>query len=249
MAKIRADQRCLALGLAPSRSAALNLIRMGLIALPDGTPLAKAGQMISEDTVLQRLTDFPYVSRAAGKLLPAIEKHHPPIDNAVALDVGASTGGFTQVLLEKGAAMVYAVDVGHGQLHESLRHDPRVVSLEGVNAKELSKALIPRPIDILVADVSFISLTKVLPACAPLLADNAWIMVLIKPQFEAGPADVGKGGVVRDEIVRARCVRHVVDFAVDHFGWRHGDTLPSPVPGPDGNREFVAVFTKGDSEI
>ena len=165
----------------------------------------------------------------------------------VALDLGASTGGFTDVLLQNGAAKVFAVDVGHGQLHEKLRQDPRVVSLEGVNARELSKELVPEPIDLLVADVSFISLTKVLPPCAPLLKPMAWAIVLVKPQFEAGRQNIGSGGVVRDEVVRKRCVEQIVDFAADKLRWSHIGHLPSPILGPNGNQEFLAAFRTADT--
>lgn len=174
--------------------------------------------------------------------MAAIEAFHPELTNVIALDLGASTGGFTDVLLQHGAAKVYAVDVGHDQLHEKLRNDPRVVSLEGVNARDLDATLIPDPIDVLVADVSFISLTKVLPPCAPFLKPDAWAIVLVKPQFEAGRQDIGSGGVVRDEAVRQRCLNDIIRFAQSDLHWTFVGALPSPVLGPNGNQEYLAAF-------
>ena len=248
MTKIRADQHCVALGIAESRTAAQRLIADGQILLPDNTPVRKAGQLVEEDAVLTALTQLPYVSRGAYKLLGAIEAFPHDFTNAVALDVGASTGGFTDVLLQHGARRVYAVDVGTDQLHPSLKNDPRVVSLEKTNAKQLTRAIITEAIDVLVADVSFISLTKVLPACAPLLNASAfWCAVLVKPQFEAEPRDVGKNGVVREESVRQRCVQKITDFCQTELQWKLLGTLPSPILGPQGNQEFLAVFTNASS--
>ena len=210
--------------------------------LPDGTPVRKPGQQLDEITRLVLSAPPQYVSRGAGKLLAAIEAFQPELQGVTALDLGASTGGFTDVLLQHGAAKVYAVDVGHDQLHEKLRNDPRVVSLEGVNARDLDATLIPDPIDVLVADVSFISLTKVLPPCVPLLKPRAWAIVLVKPQFEAGRQDIGSGGVVRDEAVRQRCLDAIIAFAQNDLHWTLVGTLPSPVLGPNGNQEFLAAF-------
>ena len=241
--KCRADQLCVTLRLADSRTAAQRLIADGKIILPDGSPVDKPGRLLDPDTALAATAALPYVSRGAGKLLAALETFPHDLRDAVALDVGASTGGFTDVLLQRGARRVYAVDVGTSQLHPSLRDDPRVVSLEQTNARTLSRALVPEPIDTLVADVSFISLTKVLPACDALLAPRAWAALLVKPQFEAEPRDVGKNGVVRDEGVRQRCVDKILDFATVQLGWTAVGVTPSPLPGPQGNREFLAVFT------
>ena len=210
--------------------------------LPDGTPVRKPGQQLEETTRLVLSAPPQYVSRGAGKLLAAIEAFQPELQGVTALDLGASTGGFTDVLLQHGASKVFAVDVGHGQLHEKLRNDPRVISLEGLNARDLNDTIIPEPIDILVADVSFISLTKVLPPCAPLLKSHAWAIVLVKPQFEAGKRDIVSGGVVRDESVRQRCLDTIIAFAQNELHWTLVGALPSPVLGPNGNQEFLAAF-------
>ena len=240
--KFRIDQLAVQQGLCASRSLAQRLIDEGKLLLPDGTPVRKPGQQVEETTRLALAAPPQYVSRGAGKLLAAIEAFHPQLADVIALDLGASTGGFTDVLLQHGAAKVYAVDVGHDQLHEKLRNDPRVISLEGVNARDLTAALIPEPVDILVADVSFISLTKVLPPCASFLKPAAWAIVLVKPQFEAGRQDIGSGGVVRDEAVRQRCLNDIIAFAQNDLHWTLVGALPSPVLGPNGNQEYLAAF-------
>jgi 23S rRNA (cytidine1920-2'-O)/16S rRNA (cytidine1409-2'-O)-methyltransferase len=240
--KVRADQLAVQQGLCASRALAQRLIDEAQVLLPDGTPVRKPGQQLDEITRLVLSAPPQYVSRGAGKLLAAIEAFQPELQGVTALDLGASTGGFTDVLLQHGAAKVFAVDVGHDQLHEKLRNDPRVISLEGLNARDLDATIIPEPIDILVADVSFISLTKVLPPCAPLLKSPAWAIVLVKPQFEAGKRDVGSGGVVRDEAVRQRCLDTIIAFAQNELHWTLVGTLPSPVLGPNGNQEFLAAF-------
>ena len=240
--KIRADQLAVQQGLCASRSLAQRLIDEGKLLLPDGTPIRKPGQQLDETTRLTLASPPQYVSRGAGKLLAAIEAFQPELTGVTALDLGASTGGFTDVLLQHGATKVYAVDVGHDQLHGKLRNDPRVISLEGVNARDLDAALIPDPIDVLVADVSFISLTKVLPPCASFLKPDAWAIVLVKPQFEAGRQDIGSGGVVRDEAVRQRCLNDIIRFAQRDLHWTFVGALPSPVLGPNGNQEYLAAF-------
>ena len=242
MSKIRADELVFRQQLAPSRSNASQMIKEGLVLLPDGTPVRKPGQMLDGAVVLTATKTTKYVSRGAGKLLAALDAFKPEISGKTALDLGASTGGFTDVLLSHGAATVFAVDVGTGQLHEKLRSDPRVVSLEQTNARDLDKTLIPESIQILTGDLSFISLTKVLPACAPLLAEEFFAILLIKPQFEAERGEIGSGGVVRSPEVRKRCVAKIVDFAVGELGWHHVGTIESPVIGPNGNHEFLAAF-------
>ena len=244
MSKIRADELVYRQGLAPSRSNASQMIKEGLVLLPDGAPVRKPGQMMDSAVVLTSTEEMKYVSRGAGKLLAALEAFNPEIAGKTALDLGASTGGFTDVLLSRGAAKVFAVDVGTGQLHEKLRCDPRVVSLEQTNARDLDRTLIPDAIQILTGDLSFISLTKVLPACVPLLAEEFFAILLIKPQFEAERGDIGSGGVVRSPEVRARCVAKIVDFAVNELHWRHVGTIESPVIGPNGNHEFLAAFRR-----
>lgn len=242
MSKIRADELVFRLGLAPSRSNASQMIKEGLVLLLDGTPVRKPGQMLDSTIAITATETMKYVSRGAGKLLAALDAFNPEIAGKTALDLGASTGGFTDVLLSYGAAKVFAVDVGTGQLHEKLRIDPRVVSLEQTNARDLDRTLIPDAIQILTGDLSFISLTKVLPACVPLLAEDFFAILLIKPQFEAERCEICSGGVVRSPEVRARCVAKIVDFAVNELHWHHVGTIESPVIGPNGNHEFLAAF-------
>lgn len=241
--KFRADELLAKLGLAPSRAAAQHFIKAGEALLPDGSTVRKPSQMLDEACGVYIAEGAPrYVSRGALKLLAAIKAFHPEIEGKVALDLGASTGGFTDVLLEHGARKVYAVDVGTNQLHEKLRNDPRVVSLEQTNARDLDKTLIPSEIQILTGDLSFISLTKVLPACVPLLAAQFTAILLIKPQFEAERGEIGSGGVVRSEEVRARCVAKIESFAVQELGWHHIGTIQSPIEGQNGNEEYLAAF-------
>jgi 23S rRNA (cytidine1920-2'-O)/16S rRNA (cytidine1409-2'-O)-methyltransferase len=192
--------------------------------------------------------EHPWVSRGGVKLDAGLT--HFGIDPAgrTCLDLGASTGGFTDVLLARGAAKVYAVDVGYGQLHARLRGDPRVVLREKVNARLLSRAEVPEEPSLLVADVSFISLTLVLPAAVPLLAAAADVLVLVKPQFEAGRADVGRGGIVRDEAVRARAVARVVEAAAA-LGLESRGAIPSPITGADGNVEYLAAFRRNPATL
>ena len=180
-----------------------------------------------------------YVSRGAAKLTAGLDAFGFDPKGRVALDVGASTGGFTQVLLTQGADKVYAVDVGHDQLHASLKDDLRVISLEGCDARNLSRELIPSPITAITADVSFISLTKALAPALGLAAPGAWLVALIKPQFEVGPQRVGKGGIVRDEAVRKAAVDDVTSWIATHSGWRIAGVVVSPIKGGSGNEEFL----------
>ena len=240
--KKRADILLVEKGLCESRVQARNLILAGEIRVGADHVVRKASELYPEETRFTAAVTCPFVSRGAYKLLAALEAFPPSLAGTTALDIGASTGGFTDLLLQRGVRKVYAVDVGHGQLHQRLRQDPRVVSLEGVNARYLASSLIPESVDVLVADVSFISLRKVLPACASLLKPGGWAFLLVKPQFEATRAEVGKGGVVRDPAVQQRCVDEVSAFAGRELGWRPLGVVPSPILGPAGNQEFVAVF-------
>jgi len=239
MPKRRADQLLVEQGLAESRAKAQALILAGLVSAA-GRRIDKAGMSLAEDaelTVAGR--DHAWVSRGGLKLVQALD--HFALDPAglVALDIGASTGGFTDVLLARGAALVHAVDVGRGQLAWKLRQDPRVVVHEGVNARYLSRAEISEPIDLVTCDASFIGLATVLPASLALAAEHAALVALIKPQFEAGPKEVGKGGVVRDPAVhRAVCERIAAWFGAQP-GWRVLGITESPITGPAGNREFL----------
>ena len=180
-----------------------------------------------------------YVSRGAVKLVHALERFGFSAAGRIALDIGASTGGFTQVLLETGAVRVYAIEVGHGQLHDSLLADPRVTLLEKTDARRLDRVLIPDTIEAIVADVSFISLTQALPAALGLAASGAWLAALIKPQFEAGRAAVGRGGIVRTASGREAAVERVSAFIAGTPGWREIGVIASPITGGDGNEEFL----------
>jgi 23S rRNA (cytidine1920-2'-O)/16S rRNA (cytidine1409-2'-O)-methyltransferase len=242
MGKQRADQLLVDRGLAGTRAEAQRLIMAGRVLQAVDCPVRKPGQMLDADAGMQVSAGDDYASRGAYKLLAALDAFKPELTDAVALDVGASTGGFTDLLLRRGARRVYAVDVGYGQLHYRLRQDSRVVCLEKVNAREIPAALIPDPIDVLTADVSFISLTKVLPACKPFLHSGAWVFVLVKPQFEAERSEVSRGGVVRAEAVRQRCVEKIAAFGVADLGWQRVGVVPSPITGPKGNQEYMVAF-------
>ena len=243
MPKSRADEILRIKGLAPSRSAAQNLIKNNQVFLADGTQIRKPSQMLDDNCTFRLSAEQQYVSRGALKLAAALNAFKPDINGKIALDLGASTGGFTQLLLQNGAAKVYAVDVGTDQLHPTLKADTRVVSLEKTNAKELTQQLITEKIQVLTGDLSFISLTKVLPVCPPLLDNSFCAILLIKPQFEAGREQIGSGGVVRSEQVRQQCIKNVVEFAQSQLGWIHHRTIPSPILGQNGNQEYLAYFT------
>lgn len=183
--------------------------------------------------------DHPWVSRGGVKLAHALDHFAIPVEGAVALDIGASTGGFTHVLLERGARRVYAVDVGVGQLAWNLRQDPRVILREGMNARFLSRAEIPESVDFIGCDASFISLTTILPAALALAAARACLVALVKPQFEAGRAHVGKGGIVRDPEIHRRVCERVAAWLAGQPGWSVVGITESPIRGAEGNREFL----------
>jgi len=239
MPKRRADQLLVDRGLVESRTRAQALILAGKVWSGDRR-VEKAGDAVSDDAALQvRGQDHPWVSRGGLKLDHAVQAFGLPPEGLTCLDVGASTGGFTNVLLHHGAARVHAVDVGHGQLAWSLRTDPRVVVHERTNARYLTAEQVPDPVQALVCDASFIGLQTLLPAPLALCAPGAWAVALIKPQFEAGPAQVGKGGVVRDAGVhRAVCAR-VRDWWAGLPGWTVLGIADSPITGPEGNKEFL----------
>jgi 23S rRNA (cytidine1920-2'-O)/16S rRNA (cytidine1409-2'-O)-methyltransferase len=238
-AKQRADQLLVRHGLAETRTRAQALILAGLVFAGERR-IAKASELFAEDAALTvRGRDHPWVSRGGVKLAHALD--HFAIDpvGLVALDIGASTGGFTDVLLTRGARRIYAVDVGHGQLAWKLRSDRRVVVLERTNARVLGPAQVPEPIDLVVCDTSFIGLATVLPAPLALAGARSALVALVKPQFEAGPQDVGKGGVVRDPAVhRAVCERAAIWIGAQP-GWNVVGIVDSPIRGPEGNREFL----------
>lgn len=244
--KKRADQLIAELGLAESREKAKRLIMAGKVHyLEKGhkIPVSKPGQQFPDGTEFTVPEDERFVSRGAHKLLTAIERFGLNIKGKVALDAGASTGGFTDCLLQHGAVRVYAADVGYGQLHEKLRTDKRVINLERTNIRHAEPTLIPEPVDLVVADVSFISLTKILPACMQFLRDTGEIVCLIKPQFELGPGQTDKG-VVRDASLREQAVQIVKNFCEGELGLITVGVVPSKIKGPKGNQEYLAYFRR-----
>jgi 23S rRNA (cytidine1920-2'-O)/16S rRNA (cytidine1409-2'-O)-methyltransferase len=243
VAKLRADQLLVSRGLAESRTRAQALIMAGAV-FSGERKISKAGDMLAEDAGLEvRGKDHPWVSRGGLKLDHGLAHFVFDVVGAVALDVGSSTGGFTDVLLTRGAAKVYAVDVGTNQLAWKLRQDPRVVVHEQTNARTLDASIIPEPVDIVTCDASFISLTKVLEASLKLAKRGAKLVALVKPQFEAGREEVGKGGVVRDTDVHERVCAQAKDWVISQ-GWTVLGVTPSPITGPEGNVEFLLGAVK-----
>lgn len=241
---VRADELLVRQGGAPSRSKARAMIMAGDVRVGDRV-IAKPAELLSPDTLLEVRAKPPFVSRGGQKLAHALDVFGIDPAGLVAADIGASTGGFTDVLLQRGAATVYAIDVGYGQLDLRLRDDPRVVVMERVNARYLER--LPEPIDLVVIDVSFISLSLILPAALRVLADGGQIIALVKPQFEAGRRAVGRGGVVRDEAVRKAAVEAVC-AAAERLGLGLHGLTRSPIVGPAGNVEFLALFRRGPAE-
>ncbi len=237
--KQRADVALVERGLVESRARAQALILAGKV-FSGTVRVAKAGQPVTDVTPLEvRGQDHPWVSRGGLKLAHALEVFGLSPAGCVCLDVGASTGGFTDVLLAQGALRVHAVDVGHGQLAWKLRSDARVVVHERTNARHLTAAALGEPVQVLVCDASFIGLRTVLPAGLGLCVDGAWAVALIKPQFEAGPAEVGGKGVVRDPAVHERVCAEIRDWWAGLAGWEVLGVADSPITGPEGNREFL----------
>jgi 23S rRNA (cytidine1920-2'-O)/16S rRNA (cytidine1409-2'-O)-methyltransferase len=241
--KVRADQLLVGRGLAESRTRAQALIMAGAV-FSGEKKLAKAGDMLAEDAPLEvRGKDHPWVSRGGLKLDHGLTHFGFDVAGAVALDVGSSTGGFTDVLLSRGAKKVYAVDVGTNQLAWKLRQDPRVIVHEQTNARKLDSRIIAELVDIVVCDASFISLAKVLEAPLKLTKPDAKLVALVKPQFEAGREEVGKGGVVRDPLVHQRVCAEASAW-VETQGWAVKGIVPSPITGPEGNIEFLLGAAK-----
>ncbi|MDR7036275.1 23S rRNA (cytidine1920-2'-O)/16S rRNA (cytidine1409-2'-O)-methyltransferase [Methylobacterium sp. BE186] len=240
----RADRLLVERGHFESRARAQAAIEAGLVSA-DGRPILRASDRIAPEARIEAREPYPFVSRGGVKLAAALDAFGLDPRGLVCLDVGASTGGFTDVLLQRGAAHVYAVDVGRDQLHASLRARAEVTSLEGTDARRLDRASIPRAPALMAVDVSFISLRLVLPAVVPLLAEGAGLAALIKPQFEAGRERVGRGGIVRDEAVHdAVCTE--VRACLEGLGATILGLVPSPVAGGDGNREFLIGGRMGD---
>lgn len=241
--RVRLDIAIEARGLLPSRARARDAVLRGTVTV-NGIAATKPHQLVGDSDVVA--LDDPaakYVSRAALKLIAGLDAGAVEVAGQICLDLGASTGGFTEVLLERGAARVYAVDVGHDQLHPRIRGDRRVTVLEGVNARDLTREIIPRAIGLIVCDVSFVSVTKVLDAPLALCAAGATAVILVKPQFEVGLDNVGRGGIVRDREAIDRATEDVADFMTQH-GWMPVAFVPSPIAGGDGNTETVAVFSR-----
>jgi len=239
MARVRVDQALVDRGLVESRTRARALIMAGLV-FSDTRRIDKAGDQIAEEAPLAvKGQEHPWVSRGGLKLVEGIDRFGVDPTGLVCLDVGASTGGFTDVLLARGAAKVHAVDVGHGQLAWKLRGDPRVVVHEKTNARALTVEIIPDPIDLVVCDASFIGLETVLPAAMALTRPGARLIALIKPQFEVGKGRVGKGGVVRDPALHAEVCERIVAWLDGRPGWRSLGVTESPILGPEGNKEFL----------
>jgi 23S rRNA (cytidine1920-2'-O)/16S rRNA (cytidine1409-2'-O)-methyltransferase len=238
-AKTRLDVALVERGLAETRAAAQRLVMAGLV-FSGERRLEKAGQGVGPDTALEvRGQPHPYVSRGGLKLEKALDHFAIPVAGRLALDVGASTGGFTDCLLQRGAAKVYAVDVGTNQLAWKLRADPRVVSLEKTNMRDVTRSQIPEPVALIVCDASFIGLRTVLPAALALAAPEAHLVALIKPQFEVGKGRVGKGGVVREPELHDEVCTTIAAWLAAQPGWRVLGVTESPITGAEGNREFL----------
>jgi 23S rRNA (cytidine1920-2'-O)/16S rRNA (cytidine1409-2'-O)-methyltransferase len=244
MPRSRLDVRVVALGLTPTRERARALILAGDVAV-NGVAVTKAGTLIADEALVTlRVPDHPWVGRGGIKLNHALETFGVDPTGLTALDIGASTGGFTDVLLQRGAVKVVALDVGHSQLDWKIRSDPRVVVLEGVNARHLTPDMLPetaRQFDVVTVDVSFISLRHIWPVVPALLTPTGRVIALIKPQFEAGRAEVGAGGLVTDPAVHARVIDEVT-AAAHQVGLVRLTVEPSPITGAEGNREFLALF-------
>lgn len=237
--KVRIDELLVARGLAESRARAQALVLAGLVYSGEKR-LDKPGLRLADDALLDvRGKDHPWVSRGGLKLLRALDAFAIDPKGKICLDLGASTGGFTDVLLARGAAKVYAVDVGHGQLAWKLRKDSRVVVLERINARNLRREDLPEAPGVIVCDVSFIGLELVLPPALSLAAPHAQLVALIKPQFEVGPGQVGRGGIVRDAALHAAVCERIERWLANQAGWRVLGVVESPITGAEGNKEFL----------
>jgi 23S rRNA (cytidine1920-2'-O)/16S rRNA (cytidine1409-2'-O)-methyltransferase len=241
--RVRIDLLLVELSLAQTREKAKAMIMAGLV-LVDELRVDKPGHLVSPSSrILIRETFPPFVSRGGVKLEAALAAFPVDVKDKVILDVGASTGGFTDCLLQRGAAKVIALDVGYGQLHWKLRQDPRVVVLEKTNIRHLEPDILREKMDGAVIDVSFISLKLVIPAVSPLLKEDAFIVALVKPQFEVGKGQVGKGGVVRDPELHEEVMEKLIRFFGTE-GWKVAGRMPSPLLGPKGNKEFLVYLRR-----
>jgi 23S rRNA (cytidine1920-2'-O)/16S rRNA (cytidine1409-2'-O)-methyltransferase len=240
MARVRLDQLVVNRGLAVSRERARALVLAGQVSV-DGQAVTKAGTAVDDASDIALIApDHPYVGRGGLKLAHALDTFQIPVEERECLDIGASTGGFTDVMLKRGATRVVALDVGHGQLDWTLRNDPRVVVVEGINARQLTLPMLPGPVDLVTIDVSFISLSRILPVVPPLLRARVVVVALVKPQFDAGKAEVRKG-IIRDPAVHERVLDEVVAAGAE-VGLTRVAWTPSPVTGQKGNVEFLIHF-------
>lgn len=238
----RADLFLVEKGYASSRTAARRAIEAGGV-LISGAQIFRPSQRVPEDAEADYTPAHVYVSRGALKLMAALDRFGFSPAASVCLDIGASTGGFTQLLLERGASRVYAIDVGHGQLHVSLQGDARIVRIEGCNSRDLGRDQIAESIDAIVADVSFISLKLALPMALKFARNGAWLVALVKPQFEVGRTKIGKGGVVRNESAREAALHSIAEW-LPTIGWPILGTMESPIPGGSGNIEYLLAARK-----
>ena len=242
--KVRIDQLMVMKQLADTRTQAAAMIMAGLVRVGDRVA-DKPGLQLPEDSQIHVLQKpHPWVSRAGIKLAHALTYFQLPVDGRICLDIGASTGGFCDVLLHKGAAKIYAVDVGHGQLAWKIASNPRVIVLDKTNARHLTQQHVPEPPEVVTCDTSFISLKQVLPAALSLSSVNAWLVALIKPQFEVGKNLVGKGGIVREPLLHRQVCQDIQDWILQQQGWQFLGITDSPITGTDGNREFLLAAKK-----
>jgi len=243
--KQRLDRLLMDRGYAETRSKALGLIMSGHI-LVNGKPVTKAGASIEDSSEITLKKQMPYVSRGALKLEAALDAFQVDVKDMVAIDIGASTGGFSEIMILRGASKIYAVDVGHGQLHWKLRTDPRIICLEGINARLFTRDMVPELCDIATFDVSFISLKLVIPPVLNVLKKRASIIALIKPQFEAGKELVGKGGIIKNQKVIDDVINEISSF-LDGLSLKVQGVIPSPIKGTKGNQEYLIHALRGVS--
>ena len=241
--KQRLDHLLVSRGLCQSREQGKRLILAGEVLVND-QPVTKAGQLVPDDAAIRVKQPPKFVSRGGFKLEGALDHFGVSVEGKVCLDVGASTGGFTDCMLQRGAVKVFAFDVGTNQLVWKLRSDPRVVSRENFNVRHMQPTDVTEPVDLIVADVSFISLTLVLPPAFQVLKAGGAAVVLIKPQFELSREEIGRGGIVRDASLHQKACQKIEDFAAAQPGWRWRGLMESPIQGTDGNREFLAWIEK-----
>ncbi|HUO90343.1 MAG TPA: TlyA family RNA methyltransferase [Rhizomicrobium sp.] len=240
---LRADVFLVQSGYAKSRTEAQSAIRSGRMRV-NGQVIVKPSYTLDAADEVEYVKPHPYVSRGALKLVAALDAFDLSPDGLVCLDVGASTGGFTEVLLERGASRVYAIDVGHQQMHPRIRRDERVINCEGVNARDLTRTHVPETPYALTIDVSFIGLRLALPPALSLAGAGAWLVALVKPQFEVGRYAIGKGGIVKDAVAREAAVAEVERWINDQAGWTVSGRIDSPIAGGDGNLEYLIAAKK-----